>query len=44
MWNKYYRGKNKPTMTVKGTGLGLALVKEVLTAHNYQFGVVTPTK
>ncbi len=41
IWNKYYRGKNKPTMTVKGTGLGLALVKEVLTAHNYPFGVVT---
>ena len=41
IWNKYYRGKNKPTMAVKGTGLGLALVKEVLNSHNYQFGVIT---
>lgn len=41
IWNKYYRGKNKPVANVKGTGLGLAIVKEILTSHSYPFGVVT---
>ena len=33
VFERFYRGGNELTRTVKGTGLGLALVKQIAEAH-----------
>ena len=39
IWNRYYRVKETHTRPVKGTGLGLPIVKAVLEKHAFDFGV-----
>ncbi len=39
IWNRYYRIKETHTRPVKGTGLGLNIVKIVLENHRFDFGV-----
>ena len=39
IWERYYRSEDSHVRAVKGTGLGLNIVKAVLKAHNFDFGV-----
>ena len=39
IWERYYRSKDSHTRPVKGTGLGLNIVKIILNAHSFNFGV-----
>lgn len=39
IWDRYYRSKDMHTRPVKGTGLGLNIVKIILQAHSFDFGV-----
>lgn len=39
IWDKYYRSEKKYKRNVIGTGIGLSIVKEILTMHNYKYGV-----
>lgn len=39
IWDRYYRSKDEHARPVKGTGLGLNIVKAILVAHNFNFGV-----
>ena len=39
IWNRYYRVKENHTRPVKGTGLGLNIVKVILQNHSFDFGV-----
>lgn len=39
IWDRYYRSKESHSRPVKGTGLGLHIVKTVLTKHSFEFGV-----
>ena len=39
IWDRYYRSKDAHARPVKGTGLGLNIVKIILRAHNFDFGV-----
>ena len=39
IWERYYRSKDSHTRPVKGTGLGLNIVKIILDAHAFNFGV-----
>ena len=41
IWFRYYRSRERLKRPVKGTGFGLSIVKEILDAHNYPFGVVS---
>lgn len=38
IWNRYYRVKETHARPVKGTGLGLPIVKTILEKHNFDFG------
>lgn len=38
IWNRYYRVKEEHARPVKGTGLGLPIVKTVLEKHSFDFG------
>lgn len=39
IWNRYYRVKENHSRPVKGTGLGLNIVKLILQNHSFDFGV-----
>jgi signal transduction histidine kinase len=39
IWDRYYRSKDSHTRPVKGTGLGLNIVKIILKSHSFDFGV-----
>ena len=41
IWDRYYRGKDSHLRPVKGTGLGLNIVKVILQRHSFDFGVNT---
>lgn len=41
IWDRYYRSKDSHTRPVKGTGLGLNIVKIILEKHTFNFGVTT---
>ncbi len=41
IWERYYRSKDSHTRPVKGTGLGLNIVKLILDAHSFAFGVLS---
>ena len=38
IWNRYYRVKETHARPVKGTGLGLPIVKTILEKHSFDFG------
>lgn len=38
IWNRYYRVRESHTRPVKGTGLGLNIVKLILQNHSFDFG------
>ena len=39
IWNRYYRSKEAHKRPVKGSGLGLSIVKTVLEKHGFKYGV-----
>ncbi len=39
IWNRYYRSRETHSRPVKGTGLGLNIVKIILQNHSFDFGV-----
>ncbi len=41
IWDRYYRSKDSHLRPVKGTGLGLNIVKVILQKHEFNFGVNT---
>lgn len=41
IWDRYYRSKDSHMRPVKGTGLGLNIVKAILESHAFAYGVVS---
>lgn len=39
IWERYYKTSSNHARTTSGSGLGLSIVKEILTLHNAKFGV-----
>ncbi len=39
IWDKYYKNEKNHTRSVVSTGLGLSIVKEILSKHNFKYGV-----
>jgi signal transduction histidine kinase len=41
IWDKYYKKDKNHRRNVVGTGLGLSIVKNILIAHNFNYGVTS---
>jgi len=41
IWDKYYKNEKKHKRSVVSTGLGLSIVKEILSKHNFEYGVTS---
>ena len=41
VWDRYYKASSNYVRPTKGSGLGLSIVKEILTLHKAEFGVVS---
>ncbi|MCL1808306.1 MAG: HAMP domain-containing histidine kinase [Clostridiales bacterium] len=41
IWDKYYKASTNHVRSTAGTGIGLSIVKEILSLHNAEFGVVS---
>jgi len=41
IFEKFYRGKNTPSHTSTGTGLGLTLVRQIIEAHSGEISVIS---
>ena len=41
IWDRYYRSKDAHARPIKGTGLGLNIVKAILQGHSFNFGVTS---
>ena len=39
IWERYYRSSSNMVRSSEGSGLGLSIVKEILTLHKSAFGV-----
>lgn len=39
IWERYYKSSTNHVRKAKGSGIGLSIVKEILSAHNARFGV-----
>ena len=44
IWDRYYRIDKSGKRRVTGTGIGLSIVKEILVAHKFDFGVTSDVK
>jgi signal transduction histidine kinase len=44
IWDKYYKSDKKHKRNVVSTGIGLSIVKEVLTKHKFDYGVKSTPK
>lgn len=44
IWDKYYKGDKKHQRNVVSTGIGLSIVKEILTKHKFDYGVKSTLK
>lgn len=41
IWERYYRSKENHQRTKAGSGLGLSIVKAILNAHGFEYGVIS---
>lgn len=41
IWDKYYKNEKNHRRNVVSTGLGLSIVKEILSKHNFEYGVTS---
>ena len=41
IWDRYYKSKGTHKRAVVGTGIGLSIVKSVLTLHHAEYGVIS---
>ena len=41
IWDKYYKNDKNHQRDVVSTGLGLSIVKEILSKHNFEYGVTS---
>lgn len=41
IWDKYYKNEKHHKRNVVSTGLGLSIVKEILSKHNFEYGVTS---
>ena len=39
IWDRYYKNEKNHQRAVVSTGLGLSIVKEILSKHNFEYGV-----
>jgi len=41
VWNRYYKASKTNTREVNGSGIGLAIVKNILELHNAEYGIIS---